>query len=282
MEKEFNAFVNHNPVVSSEEWLKARRSLLQKEKAFTRMRDQLSAERRALPWVRVDKNYVFDTPHGKKTLAELFAGRTQLFIKHFMMGPGWQEGCVGCSFGADHLDAARVHLENHDVSLVVVSRAPIAEIEAFKKRMGWQFRWVSSFGNDFNYDFHVSFSKEAGEGFYNFEMRDMHGMEEASGLSVFYKDENGDVFHTYSAFARGDEEIVTTYMVLDMTPKGRNEGPRGNLGNWVRHHDKYKEAGFVDHTGRYHSEEKSGSCCHETEGQAQTPSAATQNSEGRA
>src|ERR1700761_2115956 len=268
MENEFNSFIEHNPVVSSEEWTKARRDLLQKEKAFTRMRDQLSAERRALPWVRVDKNYVFDTPHGSKTLSELFAGRTQLLIKHFMMGPGWHEGCVGCSFGSDHLDAARVHLENHDVSVVAVSRAPIAEIEAFKQRMGWQFRWVSSYENDFNYDFHVSFTKEEiaeDEGVYNFEKRKLHGGDEASGLSVFYKDEKGDIFYTYSAFARGDEEIVTSYMVLDMTPKGRNEGPGGNLGRWVRHHDKYAEAGFVDHTGRYHREEQSGSCCHSEE-----------------
>lgn len=264
-----NEFIGHNPVVSSEEWLKARRDLLQKEKAFTRMRDQLSAERRALPWVKVEKTYVFDTPHGKKTLADLFAGRTQLLIKHFMMGPGWKEGCVGCSFGSDHLDAARIHLENHDVSVVAVSRAPIAEIEAFKKRMGWQFRWVSSLENDFNYDYHVSFTKEEVEkdqAFYNFEKRKLQGGEEASGLSVFYKDEFGDIFHTYSAFARGDEEVVTTYMILDLTPKGRNEGgPGGNLTDWVRHHDRYDQGGFVDDTGRYHSEEKPGSCCHGAE-----------------
>ncbi|HEV2478373.1 MAG TPA: thioredoxin family protein [Puia sp.] len=272
-------FIAHNPLVSTDEWLQARRDLLQKEKAFTRMRDQLSAERRALPWVRVEKEYIFDSPHGKKTLADLFAGRTQLLIKHFMMGPGWTEGCVGCSFGSDHLDAARIHLENHDVSVVAISRAPLAEIEAFKRRMGWQFRWVSSYGNDFNYDFHVSFTKEEvekDEAFYNFERRKLQGGEEASGLSVFYKDENGDVFHTYSAFARGDEDVISTYMLLDMTPKGRNEnGPGGNLTHWVRHHDKYQEAGFVDHTGRYHAEEKS-DCCHG----AEEKSAAAQNSAG--
>jgi predicted dithiol-disulfide oxidoreductase (DUF899 family) len=264
-----NQFIGHNPIVSSEVWLKARRELLLKEKAFTRLRDQLSAERQALPWVRIDKPYVFDTPHGKKTLADLFDGRTQLFIKHFMMGPGWKEGCVGCSFGSDHLDAARVHLEHHDVSVVVVSRAPIAEIETFRRRMGWQFRWVSSFGSDFNYDFHVSFTKEEvekDEAFYNFEMRKLQGGEEASGLSVFSKDENGDIFHTYSAFARGDEEIVTSYMALDLTPKGRNEkGPGGNLTDWVRHHDKYEDAGFVDHTGRYHADQQPSSCCHGAE-----------------
>lgn len=239
-----NEFIGHNPLVSTEEWLQARRDLLKKEKAFTRMRDQLSAERRALPWVRVDKTYTFDTPQGKKTLSDLFEGRTQLLIKHFMMGPGWKEGCVGCSFGSDHLDAARIHLENHDVSVVAVSRAPIAGIEAFKKRMGWQFRWVSSLDSDFNYDFHVSFTKEEvekDEGFYNFEKRKLQGGEEASGLSVFYKDENGDIFHTYSTYARGDEEVVTAYMVLDLTPKGRNE--KGNLASWVRHHDRYEPAG---------------------------------------
>jgi predicted dithiol-disulfide oxidoreductase (DUF899 family) len=270
MENKLKEFIGHNPIVSNEVWLEARRDLLKKEKAFTRMRDQLSTERRALPWVRIDKPYVFDSPEGKKTLADLFQGRTQLFIKHFMMGPGWEEGCVGCSFGADHLDAARVHLENHDVSLVVVSRAPIAEIEAFRRRMGWQFRWVSSIGNDFNYDFHVSFTKEEvarEEAFYNFENRKLQGGEEAPGLSVFYKDANGDIFHTYSAFARGDEEIVSSYMVLDMTPKGRNEGARGNLSHWVRHHDRYEAPGFVDGTGRYHAEQEPGSCCHGKEDQ---------------
>ena len=243
----------NNPIVSNEVWLKARRDLLQKEKAFTRMRDQLSAERRALPWVRIDKPYVFDSPKGKKTLADLFEGRSQLLIKHFMMGPGSKEGCVGCSFGADHLEGARVHLEHHDVSVVAVSRAPIAGIEAFRRRMGWQFRWVSSSENDFNYDFHVSFTKEEvekDEAFYNFEKRKLQGGEEGSGLSAFYKDEKGDIFHTYSAFARGDEELVTSYMVLDMMPKGRNEnGPGGNLMDWVKHHDRYEEA-------------VSASCCH--------------------
>jgi predicted dithiol-disulfide oxidoreductase (DUF899 family) len=271
MEKDPKEITGHNPIVSSEVWLKARKELLSKEKAFTRLRDQLSAERRALPWVRIDKQYVFDTPHGKKTLADLFEGRTQLFIKHFMMGPGWKEGCVGCSFGSDHLDAARVHLEHHDVSVVAVSRAPIAEIETFKRRMGWRFRWVSSFGSDFNYDFHVSFTKEEvekDEAFYNFEKRKLQGGEEASGLSVFYKDENGDIFHTYSAYARGDEEMVTSYMALDLTPKGRNEkGPGGNLTSWVRHHDRYEEPGFVDNTGRYHPEQEPGSCCHGAEDQ---------------
>jgi predicted dithiol-disulfide oxidoreductase (DUF899 family) len=256
-----------HPIVSTQTWLEARKDLLQKEKAFTRMRDQLSAERRALPWVRVNKTYIFDSPEGKRTLADLFEGRSQLFVKHFMMGPGWGEGCVGCSFGADHLDAALVHLEHHDISVLAVSRAPLVEIEAFKRRMGWKFRWASSYGNDFNYDFHVSFTKEEvekNEAYYNFEKRKLQGGEEASGLSVFYKDENGDIFHTYSAFARGDEELVTSYMVLDLTPKGRNEnGPGGNLTDWVRHHDRYEKAGVVDATGRYHAEQQSTACCHD-------------------
>lgn len=267
-------FIGPNPVVSREEWLAARTQLLRKEKEFTRLRDHLSAWRRGLPWVRIDKSYVFDSPKGKVQLADLFEGRSQLFIKHFMMGPGWEEGCVGCSFGADHLDAARVHLEHHDVSVVVISRAPIAEIEAFKRRMGWNFRWVSSFGNDFNYDFHVSFTKEEverDEAVYNFDVRKLQGGEEASGLSVFYKDGNGDIFHTYSAYARGDEEIVTAYMVLDLTPKGRNEkGAGGNLAGWVRHHDRYEETGFVDKTGRYHADEQPGSCCHAAENKLST------------
>jgi predicted dithiol-disulfide oxidoreductase (DUF899 family) len=267
MEKDLQEFIGRHPVVSGEAWLEARRELLRKEKAFTRLRDQLSAERRALPWVRIDKSYVFDTPEGKKTLADLFEGRTQLFIKHFMFGPEWAEGCVGCSFNADHMDAALVHLENHDVSVVAVSRAPIDRLMEFKRRMGWQFKWVSSYGNDFNYDFHVSFTKdeiEKDEGFYNFESRGLQGGEEASGLSVFYKDEKGDIFHTYSAYARGDEEMVTSYMVLDMTPKGRNEkGPGKNLMDWVKHHDKYEKAGSADAKARNDSEKQGGSCCHD-------------------
>jgi len=234
-----------HPVVSREEWLAARKTLLAHEKEFTRLREKLAAERRALPWVKVDKPYLFDTTTGKKTLAELFDGRSQLVIKHFMLGPGWQEGCVGCSFGADHIDGGLVHLEHHDVSVIAVSRAPLAEIVTYKKRMGWRFEWVSSNGNDFNHDYHVSFTKEelaAGKIFYNYAMID-GGMEELPGLSVFYRDDAGQVFHTYSTYARGTEELATTYMVLDLTPKGRNEtGPRHNLTDWVRRHDSYDTA----------------------------------------
>jgi predicted dithiol-disulfide oxidoreductase (DUF899 family) len=232
-------------LVSRDEWLTARKELLKQEKELTRQRDALSAKRRELPWVRVEKEYVFDTPKGKQTLANLFDGRSQLVVNHFMLGPGWKEGCVGCSFGADHIEGALVHLEHHDVTVVVVSRAPLHEIEAYKKRMGWRFNWVSSYDSDFNYDYHVSFTKEdvtKGRVYYNFEMTEAL-IEELPGLSVFYKDAAGDIFHTYSSYARGAEELLGTYMVLDLTPKGRNEtGPNHNLMDWVRRHDEYSEA----------------------------------------
>lgn len=234
--------VEPHDIVSREAWLAARIELLAAEKELTRRRDRLSAARRALPWVRVNKAYVFDTPDGRQSLADLFAGRSQLVVKHFMLGPGWEAGCVGCSFGADHIGNALVHLEHHDVSVVVVSRAPLAEIEAYKRRMGWNFRWVSSYDSDFNYDFNVSFTPEqlaAGPVYYNYRETD-GGMDELPGLSVFYKDEDGRVFHTYSSYARGAEELLTTYMVLDLTPKGRDEtGPRRNLTDWVKRHDEY-------------------------------------------
>jgi predicted dithiol-disulfide oxidoreductase (DUF899 family) len=240
----------HNPIVSRDEWLAARKALLAKEKEFTRLRDSLNAARRALPWVKVDKPYMFDTPDGRQSLGELFAGRSQLVTKHFMFGPDWTDGCVGCSFEMDHVDGALVHLEHHDVSYVVVSRAPLEKLEAFKRRMGWRFRWVSSFGSDFNYDFHVSFSPEqvaSGKAYYNYELRDV-GIDELSGRSVFYRDEAGDIFHTYSSYARGGELFLGSYAVLDITPKGRDETVNGNLTDWVRHHDRYDDAG--------------GDCCH--------------------
>ena len=243
-------------VVSEEEWLAARRELLAKEKQLTRDYDRVRELRRELPWVKVEKNYVFDGPGGKETLADLFAGRSQMIIRHFMFGPGWKEGCVGCSFASDHVGGALVHLEHHDVTYVAVSRAPIHEIEAFRKRMGWNFKWVSSFESDFNYAFHVSFTEqelERGRAFYNFEVRDLpFKSEEFSGLSVFYKDPAGDVFHTYSTHARGDEQALTTYVYLDITPKGRDEnGPTYTLADWVRHHDRYEARGRVAPTGRY-------------------------------
>ena len=246
--------ISDHPVVSREEWVKARKELLKKEKEFTRLRDQLNAESRELPWVRVEKTYVFDGPNGKETLSDLFAGRSQLIINHFMLGPGWKEGCVGCSFGADHNDGIIVHLEHHDVTFVAISRAPRPEIEAFKKRMGWRFKWVSSFGSDFNYDYHVSFTPDEirkGQVYYNYDIREFQ-VEELAGTSMFYKDEKGDIFHTYSAFARGSEMLGGVYGYLDHLPKGRNEtGLNHNLSDWVRHHDRYGDAGLVEPTGRY-------------------------------
>jgi predicted dithiol-disulfide oxidoreductase (DUF899 family) len=254
----------HNTVVSRDEWLAARKQLLAKEKAFTRMRDELNAERHALPWVKLDKTYVFDTSDGPRTLADLFDGRSQLVVKHFMFGPDWTEGCVGCSFEIDQVGGALVHLEHHDVSYVVVSRAPLAKIETFRQRMGWNVRWASSYGNDFNYDFHVSFRPDElakGEAYYNYKAG-ADVIDEMSGRSVFYKDEAGDIFHTYSAFARGGELFLTSYAVLDITPKGRDETINGNLTDWVRHHDRYDAGGSVDASGRDVAAEAADACCH--------------------
>jgi predicted dithiol-disulfide oxidoreductase (DUF899 family) len=234
--------MERNPVVSREEWLTARKTLLVKEKDATRLRDKINAERLALPWVKVDKAYVFDTPAGKKTLGDLFEGRSQLMIYHFMLGPGWEAGCTGCSFLADHLDGALAHLEHHDVTLVAVSRAPLPEIEAYKRRMGWRFPWMSSFGSDFNYDYHVSFTQEdlaKGEVLYNFTMIDgANANDELPGLSAFCKDGAGDIFHTYSSYGRGPEELIGTFMILDRAPRGRNET---TTMNWVRRHDEYAD-----------------------------------------
>lgn len=238
-------------IVSQAEWLTARKQLLAKEKELTHLRDQLRQRRQELPWVRVEKDYVFDTPTGKQTLADLFDGRSQLIVQHFMLGPEMTEGCIGCSFMADHVDGARVHLEHHDVRYVMVSRAPLATIQAYKQRMGWRAPWVSSFGSDFNYDFNVSFTKEqvaAGKIFYNFHLTT--GGEEQPGMSVFYKDPQGSIFHTYSSYGRGCEEALGTYQFLDMTPKGRNEnGPHYNLIDWVLRHDEYDDV------------KKTASCC---------------------
>jgi predicted dithiol-disulfide oxidoreductase (DUF899 family) len=230
-------------IVSAEDWTKARKAFLAKEKEFTRTRDQLSVDRRALPWVKVDKAYVFDTPQGKKTLGELFAGSSQLLVYHFMLGPGWEEGCPSCSFLADHFDGAIIHLAQRDVTFTAVSRAPLAEIEAFETRMGWRFPWVSSFGSDFNFDYHVSFKEdEVGkDGDYNYEQREIDS-DELPGASVFFKDESGTVFHTYSAYARGLDILLGAYNFLDLTPKGRDEAELPWTMAWVRHHDKYEGA----------------------------------------
>jgi predicted dithiol-disulfide oxidoreductase (DUF899 family) len=227
--------------VSREEWLEARRALLAREKAHIKAHDELARARREMPWVKVDKNYVFDGPDGQETLSDLFAGRSQLIVKHFMMGPGWNHGCLGCSFGADQLSGSVIHLINHDVMVIAVSRAPYAEIAPYHKRMGWPFKWVSSNGNDFNFDYNVSFTeadRARGKAFYNFAEQDYMG-EEMPGYSVFAKNEQGEIFHTYSIFARGTEDVGGVYGLLDITPKGRNEPPGGNLTAWVRRHDEY-------------------------------------------
>jgi predicted dithiol-disulfide oxidoreductase (DUF899 family) len=256
--------IEHPKVVSRGEWFAARKELLVKEKQLTRQRDEIDRQRRELPWVKVEKEYRFEGPDGQRSLADLFGDRNQLIVSHFMFGPGWKEGCVGCSFRSDHVDGALAHLEHHDVSFVTVSRAPLAEIEAFKRRMGWRFPWLSSFGNDFNYDYQVSFKKEeiaTGRVMYNYEVRDLVS-EEASGLSVFYKSSAREIFHTYSTYGRGDEMVDTTYMYLDLTPRGRDEnGPHHNLGDWVRHHDRYGVGGSVDAGGRFVAGEQSTAEC---------------------
>jgi predicted dithiol-disulfide oxidoreductase (DUF899 family) len=227
-------------IVSQDQWLAARKALLAKEKEFSKARDALSAARRDLPWVKVEKNYVFEGPAGKETLADLFGGKSQLIVYHFMLGPGWVQGCPSCSFLADHFDGAVVHLAQRDVSFVVVSRAPLAEIEAYKKRMGWKFKWVSSYGNDFNHDFHVSFSKDevANGAEYNYANGKIPS-EELPGLSAFIKD-GGSVFHTYSSYARGLDTLVGTYNFLDMAPKGRDEDALPWSMAWVKRHDEYQ------------------------------------------
>jgi predicted dithiol-disulfide oxidoreductase (DUF899 family)/uncharacterized damage-inducible protein DinB len=228
--------------VGQPEWLAARKKLLAKEKEFTRLRDELSRERREMPWEKVEKNYVFDGPNGKVALADLFDGLSQLIVYHFMFGQGWKEGCPSCSFLADHFDGARIHMAQRDAAFAVISRATWPEIATFKNRMGWRFPWVSSNSNEFNFDYGVSFSKdqlEAGKRPYNFGTMDFPA-EEGPGLSVFYKDENGEIFHTYSTYARGLDILLTAYNLLDMTPKGRDEeGIVPHAMAWVRHHDRY-------------------------------------------
>jgi predicted dithiol-disulfide oxidoreductase (DUF899 family) len=234
--------MNHR-IVSQDEWLAARKAHLAAEKAFTKARDDLSRQRRELPWVKVEKNYVFDTPAGKRTLSDLFQGRSQLIVYHFMLGPGWEAGCPSCSFLADHFDGANIHLAQRDVTLTVVSRAPLAEIETFKKRMGWRFPWVSSYGSDFNYDFHVSFTDAEmarGKVYYNYEVEEFPS-QEAPGASVFFKGEDGSVYHTYSSYGRGLDMFLGAYHFLDIAPKGRDEDSLPWTMSWVRHHDRYGE-----------------------------------------
>ena len=245
--------IEYPSVVSRDEWLTARKELLAKEKQLTRQRDALNAERRQLPWVKVDKIYVFEGPNGNETLADLFEGRGQLIVYHFMFGPEWNEGCPSCSFNMDHTDGALLHLAQRDVTFVAISRAPLSKIEAFKRRMGWRFNWVSSYGNDFNYDYHVSFRTDEmtrGKVYYNFEMSEFPS-EEAPGITVFYKNRTGDIFHTYSSYARGTETVVGTYNYLDLVPKGRDEDGLAFTMSWVRHHDRYGDSYLADPSKPY-------------------------------
>jgi predicted dithiol-disulfide oxidoreductase (DUF899 family) len=235
-------------VVSREEWIEARKQHLKSEKALTRMHDIVSAERRALPWVKVEKEYVFDTPGGQKTLAELFGKNSQLIVYHFMWRWDLGQGCDGCSFLCDHVDGANLHLKHHDVTFVAISRGKLPDLLAYKKRMGWQFDLVSSYGSDFNYDYHVSFTEAdlaKGKVYYNYGMTD--GFNELPGISVFYKDEAGDIFHTYSSYARGGDILIGAHNFLDLTPKGRNET---TTMDWMKRHDEYETAG------------EASSCCH--------------------
>jgi predicted dithiol-disulfide oxidoreductase (DUF899 family) len=253
--------MTRHEIVSRDKWIAARKELLAKEKELTRQRDALSRQRRELPWVKVEKQYVFDGPDGKETLADLFGGRTQLIIYHFMFGPGWEEGCKSCSFLADHIDGAVVHLAHRDVTLMAVSRAPLPQIEAFKKRMGWRFKWVSSYGNSFNNDYHVSFTEDEmakGQTYYNYEMREFPS-QEGPGASVFYKDESGGIFHTYSCYARGLEIFIGAYNYLDLAPKGRDEDALAFTMAWVRHHDKYGDSYAVNAAAQYRQPEGSDS-----------------------
>lgn len=233
--------MKEHKVVSPGKWLMARRRLLAREKKFSKLRDELNRQRRELPWVKIEKEYVFDGQRGEMTLADLFCGKSQLIVYHFMFGPGWGDGCPHCSFWADHFDSANLHLGARDTALAVVSRAPLKEIRPFKKRMGWQFQWVSSNRTDFNFDFHVSFTPEqikTGALFYNYAPMKMK-IDEREGVSAFYKDRKGAIYHTYSSYARGIDLLNTTYNFLDLTAKGRDE-IRAHTQSWVRYHDEYQ------------------------------------------
>jgi predicted dithiol-disulfide oxidoreductase (DUF899 family) len=235
-------------VVSHEEWEAARKTLLEKEKEFSKLRDELTELRRSLPWEKVEKDYTFDGPRGQETLADLFGDKSQLIVYHFMYDPEWTEGCKSCSFIADHYNRSIIHLNRRDVAMVTVSRAPLEKLEAYKNRMGWTFKWVSSFASDFNSDYYVTFTPEqtqSGEMYYNYRIGKFP-VSEAPGISVFYKNAGGEVFHTYSSFARGLENFIGTYTLLDIVPKGRDEGALKYGMEWVRHHDRYQDASFVD------------------------------------
>lgn len=238
-------------IVSKADALGSRQALLAEEKALTKARDALAAKRRALPWVKVEKDYLFQSPAGPIAFSDLFQGRSQLIVQHFMFAPGWQEGCVGCSFTSDHVDGALPHIQARDASFVAISRAPIEEIERYRRRMGWRFLWVSSGASDFNYDFDVSFRPEdiaAGRATYNYRILEDE-IEDLSGFSAFIKTETGEIFHTYSTFARGDELLCSAYMYIDLLPKGRDEQGLEYPSAWWRHNDKYE------------ANQEPGSCC---------------------
>jgi len=235
--------IEDRKVVSQEEWLVARKKLLAEEKKFTKLHDKLKRQRRKLPWVKIENEYVFEGPTGKVTLGDLFNGKSQLIVYHFMFGPRWKEGCAHCSFWAEHFDSVNIHIGQRDTAFAVVSRASLTQIESFRKRMGWQFQWVSSFNTHFNFDFNVSFTPEQVESGvlpYNYGKHKMK-IDEKEGVSAFYRDKNGDIYHTYSSYERGIDLMNTTYNFLDLTAKGRDENP-DNPQDWVRYHDKYKGA----------------------------------------
>lgn len=234
-------------VASREEWIEARRQHLAREKELTRLRDQLSRERRELPWVRVDKPYEFDGPNGPESLAGLFEGRSQLIVQHFMFDPAWAEGCKSCSFWVDNIDGTVVHLNHRDVSFVLVSKAPLATLEAYRRRMGWRVKWLSSLHTDFNRDYHVSFTAEElerSQAYYNYATGSFP-VAEAPGMSVFYQDGDGAIYHTYSCYARGLDMLNGAYHLLDLVPRGRDEAGLSYTMEWLRHHDRYEEAPLI-------------------------------------
>jgi predicted dithiol-disulfide oxidoreductase (DUF899 family) len=241
--------MTEHAVVSSDQWLAARQELLQKEKEFSRLRDELTQQRRDLPWERVEKEYMFEGPEGNESLSDLFGGCSQLVIYHFMFGPDWPEGCKICSMLGDHYDPLVIHLAHRDVTLVTASRAPLANFEAFKQRMGWNFKWVSSLDSEFNWDYHVSFTQEeldAGEAYYNYQKPAKFPVTESPGISSFFKDAEGNIFHTYSSFGRGLENFLGIYHFLDIVPKGRDESGLPYPMAWVRHKDRYDDESHVD------------------------------------
>lgn len=237
--KSSSSSITNHKVVSPSEWLVARKALLKKEKEFTKLRDELSQQRRDLPWEQVNKEYVFEGPNGKETLSELFDGRSQLIVYHFMFDPSWEAACLHCSFWADNFNPIVVHLNHRDVTMIAVSRASYSKIASYKKRMGWNFKWVSSYDTDFNFDYAVSFKPEEldkKQVLYNYTDKDP-GFSEREGASVFYKDKNGNIFHTYSTYARGIDMMNTAYHYLDIVPKGRDESE--GIQDWVQRHDEY-------------------------------------------